>query len=376
MFKRYHLFSNPTYFDQNQWFLIHLSVGKKDCLIALDWLFESRFFFFKKGHDTWFSNIDPSPVTPHFLFMLQKNTTKEILIYFLLSFFLCGLVTAPAWNFDDDLKHITAFLFVIAMWTPGVSAIALFLFTKKQHQQKFRDFFHIRIGENWMPHYIFHIFFWPFAALSTPFIGHLFGFFELDMTFGGFAKIIQDMADTKGVSVSFDEVPIKTIVVMQIMTSFTGFFVNIPFAIGEELGWRGFLLPRLKPLGFWKANIICGVMWGLWHTPLILLGHNYPNHEIQGIFLMVLFCIILGTLLNVSVWKSNSIWPAVFGHGAINGSAGVIVLFQSVDYQIDTRLVGMTGITGWILPVIAIVILYVMNQYPKKESTLLKKSEV
>ena len=301
--------------------------------------------------------------------MIQKNNKKEIFLYFLISSILCGLITFPAWNFDEDLKHLTAFLFVVAMWTPGVSAIAIFWYTKKQHQQTFRDFFHIRIGENWIPHYIFHIFFWPIAALSTPFIGHLFGVFDLDMTFAGFAKIIQDMAASKGVSDPLKGIPIETIVLLQIATSFTGFFVNIPFAIGEELGWRGFLLPKLKPLGFWKANIVCGVMWGLWHTPLILLGHNYPNHEVQGIFLMVLFCIILGTLLNVSVWKSRSIWPAVFAHGAINGSAGVIVLFQSVDYQIDTRLAGMTGFTGWILPLIVIIILYIMNQFPKEESS-------
>jgi uncharacterized protein len=307
---------------------------------------------------------------------MNTKDKKEVVIFIILATLLCSLITAPAWGFEEDMKHMTAFLFVLAMWTPGLSAICLFLFTRKQHQKDFQSFFHIKLGEKWIPHYAFHIFFWPLVALSTPFLADFFGVFELDFTFGGFAKIIQDTALSKGVPDPLKEIQVETIVMLQIMTSFTGFLVNIPFVIGEELGWRGYLLPKLKPLGFWKANIILGVIWGLWHIPLILLGHNYPNHEIQGIFLMVLFCIIIGTLLNFSVWKSKSIWPAVFGHGAINASAGVIVLFQPPDYQIDTRLAGLTGITGWIIPLLAIAILYRMNLYPKKDSTQTLEMEV
>ena len=43
------------------------------------------------------------------------------------------------------------------------------------------------------------------------------------------------------------------------------------FTFGEEFGWRGYLLPRLAPLGGISAAIITGVIWGLWHTPVIVL---------------------------------------------------------------------------------------------------------
>src|SRR5215203_6278177 len=49
------------------------------------------------------------------------------------------------------------------------------------------------------------------------------------------------------------------------------------FTFGEEYGWRGYLLPRLLPLGEIKATLLLGVIWGVWHVPLILAGLNYPG---------------------------------------------------------------------------------------------------
>ena len=301
--------------------------------------------------------------------MTQKDK-QDIFIFIGLSFLLCWLVTAPAWNFEEDMKRMTAFLFVIAMWTPGLSALILYLIRNRNPETNFRSFFHIKLGEKWIPHYLFHILFWPLAALATPFVGSFLGLFELDLTFSGFTQILQDMAIQHGAPDPIKQFPIETIVRLQIISTFTAFFVNIPFAIGEELGWRGYILPKLKPLGFWRANVILGIIWGLWHTPIILLGHNYPETPIQGLFLMVLFCCIIGTLFNWSVWHSKSIWPAIFGHGAINGSASVIILFQPPNYQLDPRWVGMTGITGWIIPLLVIGIIYMTKQYPEENKEL------
>ena len=61
--------------------------------------------------------------------------------------------------------------------------------------------------------------------------------------------------------------------------------------LGEDAGWRGYLLPKLlefmKP---WKAVLLTGVIWGLWHAPVIACGFNYGTaHPIAGIFAMVVF---------------------------------------------------------------------------------------
>src|SRR5690349_19574724 len=52
--------------------------------------------------------------------------------------------------------------------------------------------------------------------------------------------------------------------------------LNTMLAFGEEYGWRGYLLPKLLPLGEARAATIVGVIWGLWHAPLLIAGLNYP----------------------------------------------------------------------------------------------------
>src|SRR3569833_3684495 len=62
------------------------------------------------------------------------------------------------------------------------------------------------------------------------------------------------------------------------------------WTFGEEFGWRGYLLPRLAGLGGVRAAVVVGVIWGIWHAPLILLDrYSYPGLPYAGIPMMVLF---------------------------------------------------------------------------------------
>ena len=78
---------------------------------------------------------------------------------------------------------------------------------------------------------------------------------------------------------------------------FAGITINAVFAFGEEIAWRGFLMKELKGKKFLSAVLWIGVIWGLWHAPLILNGHNYPQHPVAGVFMMVILCVLLTTML-------------------------------------------------------------------------------
>ncbi len=119
--------------------------------------------------------------------------------------------------------------------------------------------------------------------------------------------------------------------------------VNLPFMLGEELGWRGYLFQvtsSWKPL---HRILFTGVVWGLWHAPLVLMGHNYPEHPLPGVPLMVVFCTLLAFLFDWSRSRTNAVWGACLLHGIINGSAGMFTLFAWGGHPLVMSLFGLAG---------------------------------
>ena len=128
--------------------------------------------------------------------------------------------------------------------------------------------------------------------------------------------------------------------------------LNIIPCFGEEWGWRGYLLPKVaQRMKFIPTVLLTGFIWGIWHAPIIVAGHNYgmsyPGYPWWGIIAMCVFCIVVGTLFSYITLKAKSCWPAVFAHGALNGTASIGVLFLANPTVYD-RFVGPvpTGIIG------------------------------
>jgi membrane protease YdiL (CAAX protease family) len=129
--------------------------------------------------------------------------------------------------------------------------------------------------------------------------------------------------------------------------------LNSIFTFGEEFGWRGYLLPRLAPLGGVTAAVVVGVVWGLWHAPIILLdGYNFPGYPIPGVAAMILFTVPLSIILAWLRLESRSVWPGVLLHAAINAQAGVVLLLLSHGNSLLRPPVGLLGtVPFWILAV-------------------------
>ena len=160
---------------------------------------------------------------------------------------------------------------------------------------------------------------------------------------------------------------------MVISTLFSGLLmgasINALFAFGEEYGWRNYLVNALRERKFWPAALFIGVVWGIWHFPLILMGHNYPNEPYWGVLMMVGFCVLAGVIELYFVLKTKSMIVAAVMHGTINAVAGMTIYFTLGG---NDFLNGMTGLAGFIVMVVTIICIWIYDKHIAKDGIFTK----
>lgn len=132
-------------------------------------------------------------------------------------------------------------------------------------------------------------------------------------------------------------------------------FLALPmhiFALGEELGWRGYLLKNMTGfLSKRNAILISGVLWGFAHAPLIFYGFNYGQSywgfPFSGILMTVLVMSVLNVWLSYVYLKSGSIWPSAILHGSINliGEVPALFALANVSVLLGPSPTGIIGIS-------------------------------
>jgi membrane protease YdiL (CAAX protease family) len=276
---------------------------------------------------------------------------KKALLWFLVITFAISwpLFLTPLLFRDMDpttAQLATTGLWALAMWGPGIAAIATTLLVQKK---PFRSLNLNRLGPK---RYYLWAWFLP-AALSIAggLFALLFGVAKLDLEF-------TMMRDALSAAPGGATIPPVLVVAIQIAFAILlAPFINVLFALGEELGWRGFLLPHLLPLGQWKAILLSGAIWGVWHAPAVAQGLNYPGYPVAGIFMMIAFCILLGTVFAWLYLNTQSPWSAALAHGAVNATAGLPVMFLQPGFNMalggtlaaPASWLGMALFIGWLV---------------------------
>jgi len=185
---------------------------------------------------------------------------------------------------------------------------------------------------------------------------HMLGF-QIDWRLRYFERIIEEA--TEGSNANPEQ-----IVRFLVLGSLAAPFVNMIFAAGEEVGWRGYLLDKLlerNSLG--TSLVLTGIIWALWHAPLILfIGYNYPTLRGLGLLLYIPFCISHGTILAWLKFKSGGILIPALGHGAVNAFSWIgSYLYPHGD--VFNLVVGMPGVL--VSGVVAIVLYLDMRRDPR-----------
>ncbi|GAA2185460.1 CPBP family intramembrane metalloprotease [Leucobacter alluvii] len=304
---------------------------------------------------------------------LERVPWAAVAMFVVLSFGLAWLIAMPLWRMGTDADAYTLWFGLLAaamMFTPAIAtAVALFVMRAPRRER-------LRFLGMWPLRPARRVVWFTVAALVAPLIvvlaavgvSVLFGWARLDLVnFSGFqatldaqfASLDAELAELAQQSMP----PLGWLVALQVLLVPIGGLANSLLAFGEEIGWRGWLLTALRPLGTSPAIVITGVIWGLWHSPLILLGYNFGLTDWRGVALMTGGCVAWGALLAWSRLRSGSVWPAVIGHGALNASAGMIVVLAAADAPIDPALAMPLGVSGWIVIAVVVAVLVATGQF-------------
>ncbi|UNO38843.1 CPBP family glutamic-type intramembrane protease [Streptomyces sp. MST-110588] len=131
--------------------------------------------------------------------------------------------------------------------------------------------------------------------------------------------------------------------------------LSLPLFFGEELGWQGYLFPRLAR-GRTGARLIpaylaTGAAFALWHLPTLLMGGQYLDRPwYLAVPAMLVSCTLI---LPVFTWlrtRSGSVVPAVIGHAFVSTAAvGLVRVFADPRAPLDPLVMGLTGWPGWVV---------------------------
>lgn len=249
-----------------------------------------------------------------------------------------------------------------AMFTPLLSSILTRFITKEGFQNMYlRPNFkgHIRV-------YLL-VFFGPTILLL---LSGLVYFLIFPGTFDPELTVLKTTITSSGrAGISAFNMLILTLLTVIII----GPVVNIIPTLGEELGWRGYLLPKLREFFSDRtALVITGVIWGVWHIPVIVMGHNYGTDYMGypwlGILAMIVFCVVLGVIEGYVTIKLESCIPAAMIHSTLNAGAALPIYLAKSGYN---TLLGpaITGLVGGLPFTILAVILFIKvgNQWSKSK---------
>ena len=266
--------------------------------------------------------------------MLNKRT---IPLFVVLSYGLAWIIWLALWLSGIGLNSPWSQLAsIVAMWMPALAVFLLGKITKKPSGIKSKLV--VNLKRNWR-FYLLAI--WLPAVISFLGAGLYFLVFPNNFSLG--FESIQAILQEKGILQS--PIPLSSLVLIQMLASLTyAPFLNSLFALGEEIGWRGYLYPALRERFLLvQTHVLLGLIWSLWHLPINLQGYNYGltyfAYPVLGIVAMFLFCFSLGILLSWLLEKTGSIWSSALFHGAINATAGFGLLFQLPGEKVSSLLI-------------------------------------
>lgn len=250
------------------------------------------------------------------------SSLKPVVAYIGLAFLLAWLVHLPALitgvGPDDQAYALSAQLY---SFTPMIAAVLCTLAIRNRDTSVLRSLGVTPVRPiprllGWCA-FVFVI----FLALGflAPLMAGALGVIKLDLAgFSGLREVIIERAPGAAEQLSGSGFPWLAFLIAAASVIGVNFPLALPLMIGEEIGWRGFLLPRLMRFGIWPALLISGAIHAIWHGPQLLIQFRSGAMGIGAVLVFGVGVMAFGVLLGLLRLWSGSVWPAVIAHGANN----------------------------------------------------------
>lgn len=279
---------------------------------------------------------------------VKKQLTLFIALTFVISWTIFLLVPLKGLPYGSSLSIV---IVATAMFVPALCSILTRLITKEGFANMY-----LRPHLKGNMKYYLLVYFGPTALL---FLSGALYFLIFPSSFDPEFTVLKGMAASSGQT----GLSINNLLLIQLlMVVAVGPVINIVPTLGEELGWRGYLLPKLRLLLSDRAAlIVTGLIWGVWHMPVIVMGHNYgkeyAGYPWLGILAMIVFCVVLGIVEGYAAIKMESVIPAAMIHSVLNAGAGFTIYLAKAGYNpiLGPTIAGFIG--GLPFIVLAVVLL-------------------
>ena len=264
---------------------------------------------------------------------------RRVALYYAITFLLTHGLSVGYLLCGGSFRRLDSFLFAnVAMLVPGLVAACLTRFVFREPvvrtlglSLRFNRWF---LFAWWVP---------PLLSLATLLVGlsqpgtsysaQLAG---LSARFELSAEQLRSLAPQIGSLSPIASLLVQGLILGPTLSAITG--------LGEEAGWRGLLHHELNELGFWRESWLVGLLWGVWHLPLVFEGYGFPNHPIAGACVLLAFTLLAAPLYTfVRIVADSTLACAIF-HGSFGAS--MLLTFAPVagGSELTVGLLALPGV--------------------------------
>lgn len=272
----------------------------------------------------------------------MKNKIQYSILWYLMISFTMAIVLDLAYG---KLGNEDFPLDLIILSLPGLTVIGLYLFRLRRSIFKSRELgFSLKGWQYWILA--------PLVITVISFLAYGISIFLNPGLLKSRESIIWSLEES---GFFFGHIGLG-LTTVSLINALLGSLASIPVFLGQELGWRAFLFPRLlkilKPL---PTFIVLGILWGSWTFIFLDPLFNGLVRPLTGILLTIVLSIPLGIIFQYFYFKTRSIFVAALAHGALYQSFDTASLFLSHS-EMNTLALTPVGVYGmalfWILALI------------------------